>query len=129
MIYKNIEKHGIFVIQIPPAPPKTKPIHPDGFYFYCNRDLKNFGETVRGLFLDGLLSGDTLIFFCRSKRKCKQIPPAPPNGKPGRMFVLPGFLLFFGDMRGFAELFGCFILERFCHGCGKNGNTIEEKLQ
>ena len=37
MIYKNIEKHGIFVIQIPPAPPKRKPIHLDGFFFLLKK--------------------------------------------------------------------------------------------
>jgi hypothetical protein len=37
MIYKNIEKHGFFVIQIPPAPPKT---HPSGWVLFFERMLR-----------------------------------------------------------------------------------------
>jgi hypothetical protein len=40
MIYKNIEKHGFFVIQIPPAPPeKENTILKDGvFAFYRTKE-------------------------------------------------------------------------------------------
>lgn len=43
MIYKNIEKHGFFVIQIPPAPPCNNP-HPTGWglFFYKKANGMNY---------------------------------------------------------------------------------------